>query len=233
VHSAHAPPQLRASAGSQLPIRAERDAAVSFKTVAARAALACVLSAALTPVAAYSRCGTGNVPSYSDVDAIMFTQNGCKGTIQDANVATLRNPQFPRGWFVSAFDCSTFWVLFWNNGRDNVPTTYSQYNLKNAVGLFDLSATPDDARALLEKDHFCDLNPHSLAITDTARAVLSVRRCGVITRISAFNTQGSGEMQDAPTLRLFDGFRALIAAASKKRISSAPKDFAQTLLFDP
>src|SRR5262249_29863641 len=200
--------------------------------MAARAALAWVF-AAFTPVAAYSKCGTGNTPSYSDVDAVMFTQNGCKGTIQDASVATLRSPQFPRGWFVSAFDCSTFWVLFWNNGRDNVSTTYSQYNLKNAVGLFDLSATLDDARALLEKNRFYDLNPRSLMITDTARAVLSVKRCGVIMRISAFNTQDSGEMQDAPTLRLFDAFRTLIAGASKKRISSAAKDFEQTHLFDP
>jgi hypothetical protein len=192
-----------------------------------------VLLLAVAPVAVDSKCGTGNVPSYSDINAVMFTQNGCKGTIQDADLALLNSPQFPRGRFVSAFDCSTFWALFWNNGRDNVPTTYSQYNLKNAVGLFDLSASLADARALLRKDRFYDLYPRNLMITDTARAVLSVRRCGVITRISAFNTQESGGVQDAPTFRLFDAFRALITGADKTRVSSAPKDFEQTLLFDP
>ncbi len=199
----------------------------------ARAALAWVLLLAMVPVAVDSKCGTGNAPNYSDIDAVMFTQNGCKGTIQDADLATLKSPQFPQGRFVSAFDCSTFWALFWNNGRDNVPTTYSQYNLKNAVGLFDLSTSLDDARALLKKDRFYDLYPSNLMITDTARAVLSVKRCGVITRISVFNIQETGGGQDAPTLRLFDGFRALIAGAAKKRVSSTPKDFEQTLLFDP
>jgi hypothetical protein len=127
--------------------RAGRDAAASLKTITGRAALTWVLLVAFAPIAADSKCGTGNVPSYGDVDAVMFTQNGCKGTIQDANVATLKSPQFPQGWFVSTFDCSTFWVLFWNNGRDGVPTTYSQCNLKNAVGIFDMSTTLDDARA--------------------------------------------------------------------------------------
>jgi hypothetical protein len=163
----------------------------------------------------------------------MFTQNGCRSTIQDANVVTLRNSQFPHGWFVSAFDCSTFWTLFWNNGREDVPTAYSQYNLKGAVGSFDLSATLDDVRALLRMDHFYDLNPSSLTITDTARAVLSVKRCAVITRISAFNMHGSPITQDGATLRLFNDFRALIAGAAKKRVSNGPRDFEQTLLFDP
>jgi len=163
-----------------------------------RAALTLSLLAALMPIVAASKCGTGNAPSYADIDAVMLTQNGCKGTIQDPIVATLKSPSFPQGWFVSGFDCSTFWVLFWNNGRNDVATTYSQYNLGGAVGFYNLSSTLDNARALLYKDHFYELNPRNLIITDTARTVLTVRRCAVITRISAFNIQGSDDKQDAP-----------------------------------
>jgi hypothetical protein len=198
-----------------------------------RVALACALLAVFTPVAASAKCGTGNPLSYDDIDAVMFTQNGCKGRIQDADVSTLRSPAFPQGWFVSTFDCSTFWVFFWNNGLNNVATSYSQYNLKNSVGLFDLSATLDDARALLRKDHFYELNPGNLIITDTAWAVLSVKRCGVLTRISAYNVRGLLVEQDLPTLSLFDDLRSLIAGAKKNRVSTAPRDFEETGLFDP
>lgn len=211
--------------------RAARDAAMNLSAVTVKAAFAWSLLAVLMPIAANSKCGTGNPPSYDDIDAVMFTQNGCKGTIQDADVSTLRSPTFPQGWSVSTFGCSTFWAFFWNNGRNDVATSYSQYNLKNSVGLFDLSATLDDARATLKNDHFFVLNPASLMVTDTARAVLSVRRCGVITRISVYST--AVPEQDSPTLRLFDDLRALISGAGKKRISNAPKDFEETGIFDP
>jgi hypothetical protein len=173
------------------------------------------------------------VQSYADVDAVMLTQNGCDGTIQDADVATLKSPQSPHGWLVSTFECSTFWVLFWNNGRDNVPTTYSQYNLRDATGTFTLLATIDDARALLRKDRFYDLYPRGLMITDTARAVMSVRRCAVVTRISVYHMREASAEQDAATLKLFHDFRALVINAAKKRTSSSPSDFELTGLFDP
>lgn len=185
------------------------------------------------PARANSKCGTGNAPSYDDVNAVMFTQNGCKNTIQDADVAALKGPQFPHGWFAPSYDCSTFWVLFWNDGRENVPTTYSQYNLRGAVGTFTLSATLNDATALLRRDHFYALNPGSNMVTDTARAVITVKRCAVITRISAYNMQGSSVGQDAATLKLFDDFRVLVREAAKKQLSSFPKNFELTKLFDP
>jgi hypothetical protein len=203
------------------------------ETLSTAIAIAWLLLAAVAPVAADSKCGTGNAPSYDDIDAVMFTQNGCKSTIQDADAAALKSQQFPKGLSVSTFECSTFWALFWNNGRNNVPTTYSQYNLKHAVGMFNLSATLEDARVVLRKDRFYDLYPSSLIVTDAARAVLSVKRCAVITRISAFNEQASAVSQDGPTLRLFDDFRALISGATKMRTENYPKDFEQTLLFDP
>jgi hypothetical protein len=62
-----------------------------------RAALTLSLLAALMPIVAASKCGTGNAPSYADIDAVMLTQNGCKGTIQDPIVATLKSPSFPQG----------------------------------------------------------------------------------------------------------------------------------------
>jgi hypothetical protein len=224
---------LSGCGGSRPPIGAPGAMPHRARTMTLKAMLVWTLLAAFAPVAANAKCGTGNALSYGDIDAVMFTQNGCKSTIQDADVSALRSPARPRRWYVSAFDCSTFWVLFWNNGREDVTTTYSQYNLKNAVGMFDLSATLDDARTLLDRDQFYDLNPDSLMITDTARAVLSVKRCGVITRIRSYNLPGSALGQDAPTVKLFDDFRALIAGASRERISSVPKDFELTGLFDP
>jgi hypothetical protein len=198
-----------------------------------KAVLASALLAALIPSVAKAKCGTGNQPSYDDIDAVMFTQNGCNSTIQDANVATLKSPYVPQGWFASTFVCSTFWVLFWNNGRENVPTTYSQYDLRESAGTFTISATLDDARTLLRKDRFYELYPSSRTITDTARAVISVKRCAVVTRISVYNVPGSPEDQDAATLTLFDDLRALVSGAAKSPISSSPKDFGLTGLFDP
>jgi hypothetical protein len=200
-----------------------------------RVALACTLLVVLTPVAASSKCGTGNTPRYSDIDAVMFTQNGCKGRILDASASRLpRNiANVSQSWFAPTFDCSTFWAFFRNNGRSDVPTTYSNFNLKKSVGLFNLSVSIDAARQLLSKDQFYDLDPGAFGITDTAWAVLSVARCGVITRIKTYNMGDKDEEQDPSTLRLFEDLRALIAGARKTMISSSPEDFAQTLLFDP
>jgi hypothetical protein len=161
----------------------------------------------------------------------MFTQNGCKNTIQDADAATLRSQQFPEGWSVSTFDCSTFWVLFWWSEPARFPATYSQYNLKDTVGTYHLSATLADATELLKSDDFFALSPTDMIVTDTARAVLSVRRCAVVTRVSIYNAPLSG--QDAQTLRLFSDLRALVMRARAARISSSPQDFDENGLFNP
>jgi hypothetical protein len=194
-------------------------------------ALAVSLTFASIPAAVFSKCGTGNPPSYNDITAIMFTQNGCKNTIQDADAATLRSQQFPKGWSASTFDCSTFWVLFWWSEPARFPATYSQYNLKDAVGTYHLSATLANATELLRSDDFFALSPSDMIVTDTARSVLSVRRCAVVTRISIYNTPSP--WQDVQTLRLFSDLRALVMRSRATRISSSPRDFDENGLFDP
>jgi hypothetical protein len=78
-----------------------------------------------------------------------------------------------------------------------------------------------------------ELYPSSRTITDTARAVMSVKRCAVVTRISVYNMPESPEEQDAATLKLFDDLRALVNNAAKRLIAYSPKDFGLTGLFDP
>jgi len=192
---------------------------------------AAALAVALTPTIASAKCGTGNPAAYDDVEAIMFTQNGCRGTIQDADTATLKSPQFPRGWFASSFDCSTFWVFFWETGPTVFPTTYSQFNLKDSVGTFHISATLGEARALLKSADFFALSPRSMSITDTASSVLSVKRCSVVTKISLYNTSSVDE--DAQTVHLFEELRALVMHAKATRTSTEPTNFGETGLFDP
>lgn len=103
---------------------------------------------------AVAKCGTGNPASYDDIEAVMLTQNGCGSAILEPVASNLTSKQFPHDWIASAFDCSTYWVLFWETGPAKFPTSYSQYNLRGSVGTFHLSATLAEARAVLQKDEF-------------------------------------------------------------------------------
>src|ERR1700690_3022593 len=94
------------------------------------------LAMSFTTSFAVAKCGTGNPPDYGDIEAVMLTQNGCRSAIQEPVAADLISKQFPHGRTSSAFDCSTYWVLFWETGPAKFPTTYSQYNLRDSVGTF-------------------------------------------------------------------------------------------------
>ncbi|MGA8576123.1 MAG: hypothetical protein WB609_10665 [Candidatus Cybelea sp.] len=39
------------------------------------------IALALLPALARAKCGTGNPPSYDDIEAVLLKQNGCGGTI--------------------------------------------------------------------------------------------------------------------------------------------------------
>jgi|HubBroStandDraft_4_1064222.scaffolds.fasta_scaffold00034_1 hypothetical protein len=170
---------------------------------------------------AIAKCGTGNPASYDDIDAVMFTQNYSNG--QDNTVYSRR---------VATFDRSTFWVFFWNNGREELPTEYSQLDLKDGLGTFKLSTTLEDVRSVLQRHDFFHLNPTDLLITDTMQNILYVKRCGVITTIRLYKYYDP-TFQDRATLALFDNLRSLVKAASATRTSKTPKDFEQTLIFNP
>ena len=187
-------------------------------------ALVAILTLATLPTIAAANCGSGLPASYDDIDAVMLKQDGCGGTI--GSLTASRRP----GWFAKSFECSAYWAFFWNNGRENVPTEYSQYNLKDSVGAYRLSVTIADARDVLRKDKFFSLSPPDGYITDTAQAVISVQRCAVTTRIRIFTGQGNAE---PATARLFADLANLIRLSAKTKVSEIPKEFGLTGLFDP
>jgi hypothetical protein len=164
------------------------------------------------PSIAAAACGTGQPPSYDDIDAVMLKQTGCKGAL---------HPKTPK-----SFECSYFWALVW----DGEPSEYSQYNLPGSIGLFEISTSIADVRSILSKDNFFALSPPDYEVTDTTESVVSVKRCAVTTRIRMYNTPMA---EEPATARLFADLRHLFRIAEKTRKSFAPKDFQYTLLFDP
>jgi hypothetical protein len=131
---------------------------------------------------------------------------------------------------VSSIDCSTFWVLFWESGPAKLPTTYSQYNLRDSVGTFQISADLDQARALLQKDKFFFIAPPDGFVTDAAWSVLSVKRCAVVTTIKVYDTVAA--LQDPAAQGLLRDLRMLVARANATRIAETPSRFSQSGLFD-
>ena len=161
-------------------------------------------------------CVSGSNPSYGDVSAIQYSQNGCNSTFQ--------NMSLPKLNFTEAFDCSTFWALFYDLGRGGESSTYSQFSLKGDIGTFTLDVTLQQARELLENDKFYALSSAPfLIITDSAVATLFVRRCSVVTSIRVYNTVGTS--QDAEVMKLFSDFRALIKTSAYQRTSNDPLRF--------
>jgi hypothetical protein len=175
------------------------------------------------PLVAAANCGSSASPSYSDIDAILLNQNGCDSAIQEPDTAKQLR-------VVSTLRCSTFWILFWDPGRGAIPTTYSQYSLRNSIGTFHLSISLDDARHVLEKHSFFTVSSSEGFVTDAARSTLAVRRCGVVTIVKSYNTALSRD--DLAIHNVIEEFRALITVARAKRISSAATGFLETGLFD-
>jgi hypothetical protein len=91
-------------------------------------ALATLLWTLLSATEVLAGCVSGSSPSYGDVSAIQYSQNGYNSNFQ--------NTSSPKLNVTEAFDCSTFWALFYDLGRGAEPTTYSQFSLKNHIGTF-------------------------------------------------------------------------------------------------
>ena len=174
--------------------------------------LLAAITVAAAPLTATAKCGFGLPPSYADISAVMLRQAGCDGTLHAKPVTSL--------------NCSTFWALFWYGQ----PTEYAQYTLPGKTGFYRLSKSVREVRNILQQDSFFSLSPPDLNVTDTAKSVLSVKRCGVITRIQIYN---SPRFVDAATAMLFTDLVRFIEKAPAKKISSDPADFKYTLLFDP
>lgn len=182
--------------------------------------LVSALAVVMFPEAAGAICGTGHPLSYDDIEAVLLTNDY---RISDA----YRDQTHP----VDDLSSSTYWLLFWESGPARFPTQYSQYTLKGSVGTYQISATLADARAILERDNFFKLSPKNyMLVTEQTFSVLTVLRCGVVTRVVMDNNP---EFQEAATARLFSDFNRLIASSKQTKISNAPADFKQLRLFDP
>jgi hypothetical protein len=169
---------------------------------------------------AVAKCGTGNPPSYDDITAVLFQQDGC-GIGRSAET-------------VNEFLCSGFWALFSDEAavdggaKPHDAAIYSQYNLARSVGTFRLNSTLSEARDILRKGNFFALSPVDVG-RDTGEATLTVKRCAVVTRIRASlmpETEG-------PVIRVLTGIMALIQDSQKSEISSKPTGFAYDLFFEP
>lgn len=161
-----------------------------------------------------AKCASGAPPDYADIEAVRLKQTGC---------GSARGPRT-----VTTFDCSMFYTFFW--GPPVNDAQYAQHNLEGSVGMYRLGINLQQVVQILKKDNFFVLSPPDIQVTDTTESVLTVKRCAVITRLRVFN----GIRDEEPaTQRLFQDLRALIDRSPKSRISSAPVDFKETLLFDP
>jgi hypothetical protein len=176
--------------------------------------LAMALGVLALPLQATATCGTGHPPSYADISAVMFERRGCGG--------------FPKTQPSKDLRCSLYWVFItkWDTDDD---ATYSQFNFPGQTGTYKISLTLSDVRALLREHDFFNLNPEDASVTDIRQSVLSVKRCGVVTRVMMYPKFVS---VDKPTAALFAAFDALIAGATKHRLSGKPAEFPYTAIFD-
>jgi hypothetical protein len=193
---------------------------------AQRAVLAVVfgLLVGAFPICSIAECGSQKGPSYDDITAIMLEQNGCGNRMHGQSEPVIRPAE--------TFDCSAYWVLFWQPGPGKFPTQYNQFDLRDSIGSFESSATLNAARELLREDNFFLLNPPDHQITDVARSVISVKHCAVVTRVAIYNTTLPVDSGPA-SLRVFQDLRSLLKNSTLTRKSEVPQGFAQTLLFDP
>ncbi len=80
----------------------------------------------------------------------------------------------------------------------------------------------------MRKDDFYLLNPGEHLVTDIRESVVTVRRCGVVTRLMLYPLPEF----DAKVNKLFSDFDSLVEHSKKNKIDDSPEDFKYTLLFD-
>lgn len=175
----------------------------------------------IAPATVAAKCESGTPIDYDDVDAVLLTT-------RYRALDGFRSHHIQPG--SATIEASTFWVLFWKQSGIRFPTQYSQFTLPGSIGTYELSASLEDAVALLRRNRFFELAPREKDATDQTYSVLTVRRCAVVTRIIVAN--GDREYQDAATAKLFGEFWKLIGDARKKKLSDEPEDFHLTLIFD-
>jgi hypothetical protein len=176
------------------------------------------------PEVAVAKCGSGQPASYDDVSSILLTNDY---RVSDG----YRDKRMP----VANLAESTFWIHFWEPTMANkpfkTPVVYSQWTLRGSVGTYHIGATLEQAREILKSVDFFSLSPPDYTMsTEQTFSVLTVRRCAVVTRVIIDNYP---EYQDARSARLLADFNELILRSVKTQVSATPRNFEETLIFDP
>lgn len=120
---------------------------------------------------------------------------------------------------------SAYWLFFWNIKPG---ATYSQSSQRLDHGTYHLNATLGKAIQILQKDQFYTLNPGEHLVTDMGETVVTVRRCGVVTRLMMFPLPEF----DSKVNKLFADFDALVEHSTKKKTDDYPEAFKYTGLFE-
>jgi len=118
-----------------------------------------------------------------------------------------------------------YWIFFWDN---DPKVTYVQQTLPGERGTYEIDANLQQTRDVLRKQQFFLLNPGEHTITDRRETAVTVRRCGVITRLVMYPLTG---LDDA-VYSLFADFDLLVKNAKKTKTSDTPEDFKHGLLFE-
>ncbi|MGP8101370.1 MAG: hypothetical protein ACLQHL_11555 [Candidatus Cybelea sp.] len=126
----------------------------------------------MLPIAVQATCTSGAPPAYQDISQVDITQTGCTGTLTPGPPPTFR--------------CSRFWASFYPD-----KATYSQFNLPDRVGTYELPASLNDIRKVLqEASFFALLPPEQNVPTDQSLFTISVQHCSVVTSITIYNWPG-------------------------------------------
>lgn len=166
------------------------------------------------PEIARAKCAFGAMPDYADITSVAITQRGCGSTLAHGPAVDLK--------------CSKFWATFDADGE----AEYSQYDLQDAAGDFDLAVPIGQARAILERNKFFDLNPPAQqAPTDTSALSIAVWYCASVRAMKVYAGSFAKPQIDDRVAALFDQFRALISASKKAKRDDHPHVLSQ--VFDP
>jgi len=179
-----------------------------LKPLALSLAVAGILSANAPALGA---CVFGQPPSYDDVVAVLFERDFCGGLGGQPKDPPLR--------------CSGYYLFFWNI---HPGATYSQWASRRDRGTYHIDAGLQQAIDVLRKDQFFLLSPGEHDVTDIRETKLTVRHCGVVTRLMMFPLSEF----DPKTNAIFADFDALVEHSKKEKISDTPQDFKYTLLFE-
>jgi hypothetical protein len=187
--------------------------AVGFKAAskfASRVLCLLALQVTLLTAGAYASCGPNSQPNYDDITDVQFARNGCHGFVHQASDMT----------------CTVYW--FYAGTVDAGHGSLSWWQPK-PQGTYALAIPMASIQSLLQRYAFYKLNPGTVLMSDQRQAVLSVKRCGTVTRVMIYPR---GQASEGPTLALFAALDTLITRAPRQFISEKVEPFAYTLLFE-